>query len=248
MVTTRGHRYKGGTSSLTLGHEFVARVDKLNIDTASKKQCHGASAHRKAVPQCPKRALPHARTIARSRVRHSRMHLRAHARTVTEGQRVVAEINCVADSCGCRDYHERAQHPERKALGIFGECSLVQSVPVHACACVPRPCGERAAYRAIGRRQRMSCPRPAAAAGSRVSACMHTRIRSPSHRNLRRYTLTPNPYTLPSGADGAFAEYAIVPIINIHPVPALVTDDQAMFAEPLAAACQITQQVCLVQF
>ena len=118
-----GGRYKGGALSHTLGHEFVARIDKLNIDAASQKPCH-----------------------------------------VAEGQRVVAEINCVADSCGCRDYHERAQHPERKAIGIFG-------------------------------------------------------------------------------ADGAFAEYAIVPIVNIHPVPASVTDDEAMFVEPLAAACQISQQV-----
>jgi len=93
---TRG--YKGGGFGGTIGHEFVARVDKLNVDTASKKACH-----------------------------------------VAEGQRVVAEINCVPDSCGCRNYHERAQHPERAALGIFK-------------------------------------------------------------------------------ADGAFAEYAIVPIVNIHPV------------------------------
>jgi hypothetical protein len=122
---TRG--YKGGALSHTLGHEFVARIDKLNIDAASQKPCH-----------------------------------------VAEGQRVVAEINCVADSCGCRDYHERAQHPERKAIGIFG-------------------------------------------------------------------------------ADGAFAEYAIVPIVNIHPVPASVSDDEAMFVEPLAAACQISQQVRVFQ-
>ncbi|KAJ1496459.1 chaperonin 10-like protein [Baffinella frigidus] len=83
---------------------------------------------------------------------------------VAVGQRVVAEINCVPGGCGCRGYHERAQHPARSALGIFG-------------------------------------------------------------------------------ADGGFAEYLIVPIENIHLVPESLTDDQAMFAEPLAAACQITQQV-----
>jgi len=77
---------------------------------------------------------------------------------------VVSEINCVPEGCGCRNYHERAQHPSRAALGIFG-------------------------------------------------------------------------------ADGAFAEYAVVPIVNIHAVPASLSDDQAMFVEPLAAACQITQQV-----
>ena len=119
---TRG--YKGGGGGHTLGHEFVARVDKLNVDLTSQRRfCH-----------------------------------------VSEGQRVVAEINCVSDSCGCRNWQERAQHPERVALGIFG-------------------------------------------------------------------------------ADGAFAEYLVVPIINLHPVPASISDDQAMFVEPLAAACQITQQV-----
>lgn len=28
------------------------------------------------------------------------------------GQRVAAEINCVSEECGCRNYHERAQHPD----------------------------------------------------------------------------------------------------------------------------------------
>ena len=70
---TRG--YKGGGFCGTIGHEFVALVDKINAGTAA---CH-----------------------------------------VLEGQRVVAEINCVSDGCGCRNYHERAQHPARAALGIF---------------------------------------------------------------------------------------------------------------------------------
>jgi len=80
------------------------------------------------------------------------------------GQRVVAEINCVPEGCGCRDYHERAQHPDRAALGIFKR-------------------------------------------------------------------------------DGIFAEFATVPLVNLHPVPDSLSDDEAMFAEPLAAACQILQQV-----
>eukprot|EP00283_Hemiselmis_rufescens_P006414 CAMPEP_0173422730 /NCGR_PEP_ID=MMETSP1357-20121228/3325_1 /TAXON_ID=77926 /ORGANISM="Hemiselmis rufescens, Strain PCC563" /LENGTH=191 /DNA_ID=CAMNT_0014385781 /DNA_START=22 /DNA_END=593 /DNA_ORIENTATION=+ len=80
------------------------------------------------------------------------------------GMRVVGEINCVPEGCGCRNYHERAQHPERAALGIFKR-------------------------------------------------------------------------------DGIFAEYATIPLINLHEVPQTLSDDQAMFAEPLAAACQILQQV-----
>lgn len=86
------------------------------------------------------------------------------ATQVVVGQRVVAEINCVPECSGCRNYHERAQHPGRTALGIFG-------------------------------------------------------------------------------SDGAFAEFVAVPIENIHMVPEALTDDQAMFAEPLAAACQISQQI-----
>ncbi|HOD84759.1 MAG: 2-deoxy-scyllo-inosamine dehydrogenase [Planctomycetes bacterium ADurb.Bin126] len=43
--------------------------------------------------------------------------------------------------------------------------------------------------------------------------------------------------------DGAFAQYLVLPTANLHEVPASLEDDQAVFAEPLAAACQITRQV-----
>ena len=43
--------------------------------------------------------------------------------------------------------------------------------------------------------------------------------------------------------DGAFAEYVLLPLRNLHPVPAGVTPEQAVFAEPLAAACEILEQV-----
>ncbi|WP_420644178.1 MDR/zinc-dependent alcohol dehydrogenase-like family protein [Candidatus Leptofilum sp.] len=43
--------------------------------------------------------------------------------------------------------------------------------------------------------------------------------------------------------DGAFAEYLTVPIRNLHAVPDDVTDEQAVFTEPLAAALQIREQV-----
>ena len=43
--------------------------------------------------------------------------------------------------------------------------------------------------------------------------------------------------------DGAFAEYITLPLANLHPVPASVSDEQAVFAEPLAAGCQILEQV-----
>ncbi len=43
--------------------------------------------------------------------------------------------------------------------------------------------------------------------------------------------------------DGAFADYTRVPIANLHHVPDRVSDDEAVFVEPLAAACQILEQV-----
>lgn len=45
------------------------------------------------------------------------------------------------------------------------------------------------------------------------------------------------------GHDGAFAEYLALPVVNLHRVPANVPDDAAVFTEPLAAACEILEQV-----
>lgn len=45
--------------------------------------------------------------------------------------------------------------------------------------------------------------------------------------------------------DGAFADYVRLPAVNLHEVPGGVEDDQAVFAEPLAAAFQILKQVKL---
>jgi threonine dehydrogenase-like Zn-dependent dehydrogenase len=42
---------------------------------------------------------------------------------------------------------------------------------------------------------------------------------------------------------GVFAEYAQLPIRNLHPVPDNLPDDLAVFAEPLAAAVEILTQV-----
>mmetsp|Transcript_1061 Transcript_1061/g.3295 ORF Transcript_1061/g.3295 Transcript_1061/m.3295 type:complete len:291 (+) Transcript_1061:280-1152(+) len=82
----------------------------------------------------------------------------------SRGDRVVAEINVVSPSSKSRNYHERAQDPERSALGLFGH-------------------------------------------------------------------------------DGVFAEFVCVPIENLHKVPTNLPDKVAVFTEPLAAACQIMEQV-----
>jgi len=42
---------------------------------------------------------------------------------------------------------------------------------------------------------------------------------------------------------GAFADYLTLPEFNLHPVPAGVSDEEAVFVEPLAAALQILEQV-----
>jgi alcohol dehydrogenase len=47
------------------------------------------------------------------------------------------------------------------------------------------------------------------------------------------------------GHDGAFAEYLALPLENLHAVPSSVPDEQAVFVEPLAAACQIFEQLSL---
>lgn len=46
-------------------------------------------------------------------------------------------------------------------------------------------------------------------------------------------------------ADGSFAEYLTVPIENLHIVPENVTDEEAVFTEPLAAAFEILEQLHL---
>ena len=43
--------------------------------------------------------------------------------------------------------------------------------------------------------------------------------------------------------EGTFAEYTSLPLANLHPVPASVSDEMAVFTEPLAAALEIQQQV-----
>ncbi len=45
------------------------------------------------------------------------------------------------------------------------------------------------------------------------------------------------------GRDGAFAEYLRLPVANLHEVPDGVSDEAAVFTEPLAAACEVLEQV-----
>jgi alcohol dehydrogenase len=45
------------------------------------------------------------------------------------------------------------------------------------------------------------------------------------------------------GRDGAMAEYLTLPRSNLHPVPDSLSDEVAVFVEPLAAALEIVEQV-----
>jgi threonine dehydrogenase-like Zn-dependent dehydrogenase len=61
-----------------------------------------------------------------------------------------------------------------------------------------------------------------------------------------RPTHCPNRTTLGiGGRDGAFAEFLTLPVVNLHPVPDQMSNRVAVFTEPLAAACEITEQVHL---
>lgn len=48
--------------------------------------------------------------------------------------------------------------------------------------------------------------------------------------------------------DGAFAEYLTLPLENLHVIPINVSDEKAVFIEPLAAACQILDQLDIRKF
>ncbi len=45
--------------------------------------------------------------------------------------------------------------------------------------------------------------------------------------------------------DGAFAETLLIPERNLHPVPDSISTSEAVFTEPLAAACRIPQQISM---
>src|SRR5215475_1226101 len=48
--------------------------------------------------------------------------------------------------------------------------------------------------------------------------------------------------------DGAFAEYLTLPLENLRRIPANVSDEKAVFIEPLAAACEILEQIPIRRF
>ena len=62
-----------------------------------------------------------------------------------------------------------------------------------------------------------------------------------------RHTHCPNRTTLGiAGRDGSHADYLLLPQSNLFAVPDGVSDEAAVFVEPLAAACEILEQVKIV--
>jgi len=47
------------------------------------------------------------------------------------------------------------------------------------------------------------------------------------------------------GRDGAHAEFLKLPVVNLLPVPPEISDERAVFTEPLAAACGILERVSI---
>jgi len=64
------------------------------------------------------------------------------------------------------------------------------------------------------------------------------------HRGLGRHCPTRRVMGI-LDADGAFAEYVSAPVANLHAVPDTVSDEDAVFCEPLAAAFEIVEQLAL---
>lgn len=48
--------------------------------------------------------------------------------------------------------------------------------------------------------------------------------------------------------DGAFSEQLALPLANLHTIPDAIADEQAVFVEPLAAACEILDEVRVPRF
>lgn len=67
----------------------------------------------------------------------------------------------------------------------------------------------------------------------KCEACLHGR----SNHCMNRTTIGIKEH------DGVFGEYISLPLTNLHSIPENVSDEKAVFVEPLAAAAQILEQV-----
>jgi alcohol dehydrogenase len=129
---------------------------------------------------------------------------------------------CNTDLEILRGYHHFRGTPGHEFVGEVVEARAASSR------------GKSETARWVGRRVVGEINIACAARGARL--CRFCRRGIPTHC-LRRRVLGI------AGHDGAFAEYLALPLRNLHRVPAGVADEQAVFTEPLAAACEILEQV-----
>ncbi|HNX48521.1 MAG TPA: alcohol dehydrogenase catalytic domain-containing protein [Thermoanaerobaculaceae bacterium] len=87
---------------------------------------------------------------------------------------------------------------------------------------------------------------PRVVVGDRVVGEINCVAPESASRDARARAQDPMRTTLGiAGRDGCFADYTVLPVANLHRVPDGVGDDEAVFAEPLAAACRILEQVAI---
>ncbi|MDA0739996.1 MAG: alcohol dehydrogenase catalytic domain-containing protein [Nitrospirae bacterium] len=83
--------------------------------------------------------------------------------------------------------------------------------------------------------------------GKRVVGEINAACRTCATCQAGHLTHCPNRTTLGiDRRDGAFADFLCLPVENLYPLPDEISNDQAVFIEPLAAACQILEQVSIV--
>jgi len=91
----------------------------------------------------------------------------------------------------------------------------------------------------------VSAPDPAWV-GRRVAGDINAACNACPTCRAGRHTHCPDRTTLGiAGRDGALADYLCLPQANLHAVPDEVPDEVAVFTEPLAAACEILEQVAI---
>ena len=90
------------------------------------------------------------------------------------------------------------------------------------------------------------CPADPSWEGRRVVGEINAACRHCATCRAGRPTHCPTRTTLGiRGRDGVFADWTTLPVENLHAVPDSVSDEQAVFVEPLAAALEITDQLHL---
>ena len=154
------------------------------------------------------------------------------------GARVTTEINCRTD-----DYEHpsdpvftRNHAPNRVVLGIIAKDGVLAQCA--AANCRPQP--------QCSIHRRMQCLR--AQVQYRHIALRISYVTSGRHIGWRydgrvsSACCTCHDQTPCSNPSLEHARYATVPVENLHRVPDNITDQEACFTEPLAAACRIVEQ------